>query len=102
MAKILRNAAGAVTASIGRIAIAWLGQAAIRSETIMCVDAPEMAGVGWRHRRIVIRLDEHALPAKVWTQRWMINVESFGFRCNHFNSPFAADIMARFTATRAN
>ena len=72
-----------ITRSITRGAVSRLGHFAVRSETLVRVDAPEVAGVRRRHSRIMLDADKHALPTQMRTEHGMIHVKALGFS-NHF------------------
>jgi hypothetical protein len=95
----LGNLSRSIARAIGRLAIAGFCHFTIRSETVVRMNAPEIAGVGRWHGRIGIGLDEETLPAQMWTKRRMGHVKAFGFG-NHLclprsrrseNRPFDSD-----------
>src|SRR5262245_25200156 len=94
---ILSHVAFAVTGSVRRSATSRLGQLTIRTDTRLCVHAPEVTiargGLG-------THTDKHSLPSQTLAEVRVINVKGFHFVV-HFAPPAAA-MIARFTATRAS
>ena len=50
--------------TIGGAAKFWFGDFAVRSKAVLGVETPEAAGVGALNGRVVLRPDEHSLPAE--------------------------------------
>src|SRR5579872_4333478 len=84
---------------------ARLGNAAVRANAGLGVDAPVVAVVGALHRWVWFGIIELTLPAQPWAQVGILRVEPF-LLADHAAPPSAlpcaACRMARFTATRAS
>src|SRR5579872_958115 len=65
-----------MTSAFPRTAVPRLGQLAIGADAGLGKTAPEEAGVGIRHGRVLLRPDELALPVKRGTQSRSIRIET--------------------------
>src|SRR5579872_6855803 len=95
----------AVALAQGKRAGARLGNAAVRPNAGLGIDAPVIPVVGALHRWVRFGIVELALPAQPRAQVGILGIEPF-LLADHAAPPSAlpcaACKMARFTATRAN